>query len=1071
MKRITFLLINLTFFLLSKAQIPEAPTNLQSPNAAGLGLFGEIPVSFFTGLPEIAIPLFTAPNNYKGFTIGMSYHADGVRPDQHPGWVGTNWSMMTGGCITRVIKDHDDEFKALNTGIATGFYYNYSILNPTNWDSVSNILSIANNKDYSVTYKDSQPDEFSFYFGDYSGKFYLNELGQWTVQCNKPVKVTFDGNFVDPPNSLILSSGTSTSMMNAYLGRTKSFNSFTICTEEGTQYIFGNDTSAIEYSMPFFDQVNSTWVPNAWYLTKIVYANSKYVNFNYQRDNKVSQMYISNTQLLSQSYTMGNTSPSCYSPPANINDIYDSYGGELISPVYLTSILSPDFSIQFQRGYTYELRYNDSIYQSNINKLFGIYYPNGGSVSDRGILPYLGDLRVQSINDMLHYNLTWCNLNSIKIYDYNQKLMKEFDFHYNNGAGATGDPRLTSTQRLFLLSMDEINGSYGVKGTFSFEYDNIDKVPPYLANRTDHWGFYNNKYAYLNNPSAYYSFREPDSTVMKFGSLNKIIYPTGGSTEFVYEANQYSRQLKIDRWLGDSLIGGNRITGGLRIKKIINDPNNGQNPVLKEYFYVKDYSATNQTGTSSGVLGGQIQYLFKNYQVKNTNISCLCGPPSSPIVYGDLMVNKSIFSTQSVLPACTNSLGSHIGYSEVVEKLSDGSFTRYRYSNFDNGYLDERFDNALQLSITPYQPYNSKLQERGNLLAKEVYDATGKCQYKELNNYVKTSTPYIRSITGKTVSVCPTLSLYYYEGTANRIYTYSMLLSDKKEITFNNTDSLVNETSFSYDSNYPIMVNQIKKNSHGDTLTTVYTYPFHIAGQYNAPAPGPSSAIGSRTISTVLSSNCMNMLTYHFINSPIEILTYKNKNVIDGKFIFYGKHGANNYLPDSVYSIETSTPLSTFYRYSTPTYPQNIIDGRYEKSPSESFMYDSNSNMIQMTNKEGFNTSYLWSYNGLYPIAEIKNATYNQVSNLLGASFLNNLSAEFKPSVNDSTSVNGLRASTSLSNTQITTYTFVPLVGIQTKTAPNNIITTFVYDNFNRLYRAEDTNGKIVQEYQYYYKP
>jgi len=40
------------------AQIPTEPTAALSPNAASLGVYGDIPVSLYTGTPDISIPLY-----------------------------------------------------------------------------------------------------------------------------------------------------------------------------------------------------------------------------------------------------------------------------------------------------------------------------------------------------------------------------------------------------------------------------------------------------------------------------------------------------------------------------------------------------------------------------------------------------------------------------------------------------------------------------------------------------------------------------------------------------------------------------------------------------------------------------------------------------------------------------------------------------------------------------------------------------------------------------------------------------------------------------------------------------
>lgn len=171
MKRNILLLSLFTFYFVTNSQIPQVITNLQSPNTAGLGLYGEIPVSLFTGIPEISIPIFAAPDKYNNFKIFLNYHAGGVRPDQHPGWVGTNWTLFAGCCITRTVKDSDDEFKPLKTGKEIGFFYNYSFLNKNDWNTLDNIKNVILNHK-SLNYIDTQPDEFSFNFGNYTGKFY-----------------------------------------------------------------------------------------------------------------------------------------------------------------------------------------------------------------------------------------------------------------------------------------------------------------------------------------------------------------------------------------------------------------------------------------------------------------------------------------------------------------------------------------------------------------------------------------------------------------------------------------------------------------------------------------------------------------------------------------------------------------------------------------------------------------------------------------------------------------------------------------------------------------------------------
>ncbi len=59
------------------AQIPEMPKSMLSPSAASLGEYGEVPVSPFTGIPKIEIPLTEIEAGNHKLPISLSYHAGG----------------------------------------------------------------------------------------------------------------------------------------------------------------------------------------------------------------------------------------------------------------------------------------------------------------------------------------------------------------------------------------------------------------------------------------------------------------------------------------------------------------------------------------------------------------------------------------------------------------------------------------------------------------------------------------------------------------------------------------------------------------------------------------------------------------------------------------------------------------------------------------------------------------------------------------------------------------------------------------------------------------------------------
>ena len=52
------------------AQIPASSQSLPSPNVAALGLYGEIPVSKFTGMPDISVPIYEVPvGDFKSLQV------------------------------------------------------------------------------------------------------------------------------------------------------------------------------------------------------------------------------------------------------------------------------------------------------------------------------------------------------------------------------------------------------------------------------------------------------------------------------------------------------------------------------------------------------------------------------------------------------------------------------------------------------------------------------------------------------------------------------------------------------------------------------------------------------------------------------------------------------------------------------------------------------------------------------------------------------------------------------------------------------------------------------------------
>ena len=193
------------------------------------------------------------------------------------------------------------------------------------------------------------------------------------------------------------------------------------------------------------------------------------------------------------------------------------------------------------------------------------------------------------------------------------------------------------------------------------------------------------------------------------------------------------------------------------------------------------------------------------------------------------------------------------------------------------------------------------------------------------------------------------------------------------------------------------------------------------------------------------------MRNVHRLNDVVESKNYLVENNqekrISTKHTTYTPISINDtlyYLPGSLStSIGNETPETrAFYSYD-------------EKRNVRSIVVDS------------VETVYIWSYKGQYPVVKIEGLTYAQVQAAIGSSTISNLLHATVPSTGQLTSIrNAVKAIGGL----VTTYTFKPLVGIESQTLPNGYTVYYEYDAFGRLKRVIDQDGNIVSTNSYNYR-
>lgn len=75
--------------------------NSTSAHVTDMFRYGEFQTSLFTGRLQVSVPIYKVEDSDFNMDIALHYNAEGFKPRKHSGYVGYNWHLEAGGCITR----------------------------------------------------------------------------------------------------------------------------------------------------------------------------------------------------------------------------------------------------------------------------------------------------------------------------------------------------------------------------------------------------------------------------------------------------------------------------------------------------------------------------------------------------------------------------------------------------------------------------------------------------------------------------------------------------------------------------------------------------------------------------------------------------------------------------------------------------------------------------------------------------------------------------------------------------------------------------------------------------------
>jgi len=1050
------------------------PPKIQSPNAASLGNFGEVPVNLFTGTPDISVPIYNLKYGNISVPINLRYSAAAVKPGQAPGWVGSGWDLESYGMITRQKRGVLDEYYNTNdmqAGADNYFTYYPFPSNSTKananfgsyYANMSTWYNTTQLKNDFVNYSnmcscqgiDVQADEFTFNVMGHSGKFYYEGANGWKVASDENIKIDMTDFFspieitygmqdhlqiYQPCNPISLAVSNYQSRM---------FGSFTLTMPDGTKYIFGGRKpstisgytgtipDAVEYNSPR-NPTNSatfdlTFEIDTWLLKSIIDANGNEIDFSYVNSYPTcNNFYVSNSS--GGIAYVGSCSGSFGSSvPFNQNIQYET----LQWPMYLSQINSPNefvnFSISDVNSDVYsltQLNYQDQGNQNSNTQFEGSLL---GSICNGDPNVYLKNLRWEKLDQI---KITDNMHNSDGLNNYQPNIIKQYKFVYNN----------TPSQRLMLNNLQLLDKQSNLIGQYQFAYnsDLVTKSPNLHAdgNYSDHWGFYNGtSFPAYPNSVDFQIYKQSSAANVTSELLNKITYPTGGSTKLMWEANDYSQVVNINR---QSLAPYTNFTslngygGGSRIFETQDVLADGSIQSDKKYYYKNNYSNGVQLSSlsSSGVLNGVPIY----HIAVNPTLGAL----------GNLTIGGSTDFMYSVGNYGYTGQGSPVGYKEVSILNADGTYTKNYFTNYDadvNGVT--HWDQAPLGTLGWSDQYNyyqraSLEPERGKVTKSVSYKAdntpvqstviTYRNDAGRFNSYVN----LIEKPTELNVSIqCsqgPPVQDALIFSVARQVFTYSSYPIGKAVTTYDQNGAnpvTIMENLTQYNSNNLLQVKNIV-NSKGETVTTTYTYPT------DHPTTSPyNDMINAHVLNPVISTALTTVLLGSGTSSPISTIT---KN--------YSEPYTNIFVPQNL-QIEVGS---------------NSIETREQVNN-----FDSKGHPREVQKPNGPKEVYLWGCNSQYILAKIIGSDYLTASGFVSQSILDQAGVGYN-NYTDSymrNYLNNLRMN--LPNAQVTTYTYACGVGITSETDPSGRTTYYDYDMFNRLIDIRDQDNNIVKRFCYNY--
>jgi len=991
-----FLLSSL-FFLTTQTFAQTSVIMPPLPDAASLVRNVDRPVSTYTGTPQINIPLWTVQLKKYTLPITLDYKASGVKIEEEASNVGLSWSLTAGGVVTRAVNDIPDDYNRYfsihsvddrpgdqspsseHTRVGrfwTGAYEALRNFNASENNQIAVRTALRNikqlpgaNSEFLEAQNDIEPDIFYFSFGGKSGKFVFDVNGatqQVALIPYQDIKVTHT------------------------LAANGEIAAFTIVDSDGTRYVFDQierleritasktnpttpDLPDANGNFPLVDVQEYTTITkfnSSWYLSSVTTINEESIAFTYT-DESVDQFDRPGTtnvivtrnnveQNIQLNSTCGRSKSTSKKRLAQIET--DKETLVFTASHQRLDVVLPAYAIT-----------NLAIIDKNTSRVIKVYDLNYSYFHSPG----------PNIEPLRGMNNVFIPLNGAIYPSYYERLKLE--------------------------SITEHNGTVTLP-PYRFTYTETYPLPNRLSYQQDLWGYFNGA---VNNaslspalyvypgfqgsdryrvyPDCYYDAsplafnmpsytrpganRLPIASRAKIGTLEKIVYPTGGYTEFDYELNRFN----YDNCEYEG--------GGIRIKSIKSYSAVGQTlpASTKHYSYLNEVN-----GQSSGRIIDMPTFA-------TPTAATIAVPSSTPPL---------LLHTNSQVAIGTTS-GGYVGYQIVRESIGDqqaGGSLRYEYSvpatyneatdplynlyqisqikwndasvsyaQADPAYMIWKNSYHLVPNTQPFPPNSDYDWNRGKLLKVTTFNSTGERVKEEVNTYQIYTPP---------VGTAP-LTIYGLRYTifpGGALYSKYALVTSRANVLQSTQINIYGTESY-----------RISTPIHTQTLRYAYSPNKHLNPMEISSEQSDGRSIITRVLYPLdyrdgnmpIDPAILKLQTRNATSVPIETMTYIKENairqLIAAKITTFKLDATGMRVsPYKVFKLETTTPLLNFQESSIELGAIKY-DPRYQEELSFD-LYDAKNNPTQITEKRNSVQGYIWDYSKTCLVAHAPNARANDIA-------------------------------------------------------------------------------------------